>query len=30
MIFAVNKLDDDNADFDKTVREAKSILEIKW
>ena len=24
MIFAVNKLDDDNADFDKTVREAKS------
>ena len=23
MIFAVNKLDDDNADFDKTVREAK-------
>ena len=24
MIFAVNKLDDDNADFDKTVREAKA------
>jgi elongation factor G len=24
MIFAVNKLDDDNADFDKCVREAKS------
>lgn len=24
MIFAANKLDDDNADFDKTVREAKS------
>lgn len=24
MIFAVNKLDDDNADFDKTIREAKS------
>src|SRR3954471_18851888 len=24
MIFAVNKLDDDNADFEKTVREAKS------
>ncbi|HKZ66867.1 MAG TPA: elongation factor G, partial [Chitinophagaceae bacterium] len=24
MIFAVNKLDDDSADFDKTVREAKS------
>ncbi|MDX2046942.1 MAG: elongation factor G [Chitinophagaceae bacterium] len=24
MIFAVNKLDDDNADFDKTVREAKN------
>jgi elongation factor G len=24
MIFAVNKLDDDNADFDKTVRETKS------
>ncbi|MCZ2460508.1 MAG: elongation factor G [Chitinophagales bacterium] len=24
MIFAVNKLDDDNADFDKAVREAKS------
>jgi elongation factor G len=24
MIFAVNKLDEDNADFDKTVREAKS------
>src|SRR5882724_1488407 len=24
MIFAVNKLDDDNADFDKTVREARS------
>ena len=24
MIFAINKLDDDNADFDKTVREAKS------
>ena len=24
MIFAVNKLDDDNADFDRTVREAKS------
>ncbi len=24
MIFAVNKLDDDNADFDKTVNEAKS------
>ncbi len=24
MIFGVNKLDDDNADFDKTVREAKS------
>ena len=24
MIFAVNKLDDDNADFDKTAREAKS------
>lgn len=24
MIFAVNKLDDDNADFDKTVAEAKS------
>jgi elongation factor G len=24
MILAVNKLDDDNADFDKTVREAKS------
>src|SRR5258707_15294112 len=24
MIFAVNKLDDDNSDFDKTVREAKS------
>ncbi len=24
MIFAVNKLDDDNADFDKTVKEAKS------
>ena len=24
MIFAVNKLDDDNADYDKTVREAKS------
>ena len=24
MIFAVNKLDDDNADFDKTVTEAKS------
>ena len=24
MIFAVNKLDDDNADFDRTVKEAKS------
>ncbi|MES1217298.1 MAG: elongation factor G, partial [Bacteroidota bacterium] len=24
MIFAINKLDDDNADFDKTVRDAKS------
>ncbi len=24
MIFAVNKLDDDNADFDRTVREAKA------
>ncbi len=24
MIFAVNKLDDDNADFDKTIREAKA------
>ena len=24
MIFAVNKLDDDNADFDKTVKEAKA------
>ena len=24
MIFAVNKLDDDNADFEKTVREAKA------
>jgi elongation factor G len=24
MIFAVNKLDDDNADFDKTIRDAKS------
>ena len=24
MIFAVNKLDDDNADFDRTVREAKT------
>jgi elongation factor G len=24
MIFAINKLDDDNADFDKTVKEAKS------
>jgi elongation factor G len=24
MIFAVNKLDDDNADFDKTVKDAKS------
>jgi elongation factor G len=24
MIFAVNKLDDDNADYDKTVRDAKS------
>lgn len=24
MIFALNKLDDDNADFDKTVREAKN------
>ena len=24
MIFAVNKLDDDKADFDKTVREAKA------
>jgi elongation factor G len=24
MIFAINKLDDDNADFEKTVREAKS------
>lgn len=24
MIFAVNKLDDDNADFDKTVKEAKN------
>src|SRR6186713_2417464 len=24
MIFAVNKLDDDNADFDKTIREVKS------
>lgn len=24
MIFAVNKLDDDNADFDKTIREAKN------
>ena len=24
MIFAVNKLDDDNADFDKTVREARA------
>ena len=24
MMFAVNKLDDDNADFDKTVREAKA------
>ena len=24
MIFAVNKLDDDNADFEKTVSEAKS------
>lgn len=24
MIFAINKLDDDNADFDKTVREAKA------
>ena len=24
MIFAVNKLDDDNADYDKTVREARS------
>ena len=24
MIFAVNKLDDDNADFDRTVREAKN------
>jgi elongation factor G len=24
MIFAVNKLDDDNADFDKTVKEAKT------
>ena len=24
MIFAVNKLDEENADFDKTVREAKA------
>jgi elongation factor G len=24
MIFAVNKLDDDNADYERTVREAKS------
>ena len=32
MIFAVNKLDDDNADFDKTVQKQKIILEImcRW
>lgn len=29
MIFAVNKVDDDNADFDKTVREAKSHFSNK-
>lgn len=35
MIFAVNKLDDDNADFDKTVQEAKNhfgskVVEVQY